>query len=110
MAEGYPNNNSALFDDNGGADLDPVEEINHLIVHHPDAPGGNGLAYAPGLGCAVNAVFGVADIKGTRAQWIFRATRHERWNDVAFFGFTLNHHLWRTPIGPGCLAGNRILA
>jgi hypothetical protein len=37
MAKGYPNNNSALFDDNGGADLYPVEEINHFIIHHADA-------------------------------------------------------------------------
>ena len=63
MVEGYPNNNSTLFDDNGGADLDPVEEIDHFVIHHADAAGGDSLADAPGLRCAVNAVFGVADIE-----------------------------------------------
>ena len=65
MVEGYPNNNSALFDDNGGADLNAVEKIYHFVIHHPDATGGDGLADAPGLGGAVNAVFRVADIEGT---------------------------------------------
>ena len=68
----YPNNNSALFDDNGGADLDPVEEINHFVIHHANATGGDGPADAPGLGCAVNAVFGVADIEGAGTQRDFQ--------------------------------------
>ena len=42
----------------GRADLDPVEEIDHFVIHHADATGATG-----GLGCTVNAVFGVADIE-----------------------------------------------
>ena len=87
----YPDNNSALFDDNGGADLDPVEEINHFIIHHAYATGGNGTADAPWLGCAVNAVLGVANIEGAGAQGVLGTARHESWNDVAPFCFPFNH-------------------
>ena len=73
----YPDNNSALFDDDSGADFHPVEEINHFVVHHANATGGDGPADAPGLGGAVNAVFGIADVKGSGAQGILRPARHE---------------------------------
>ena len=106
----YPDNNSALFDDNGGANLNPVEEINHLVIHHANATRGNRPANAPGLGCAVNPVFGIADIKGTCTQRIFRTADHEGRNDVALFGFPFDHDLRGVPIGPCRLAGDFVLA
>jgi hypothetical protein len=109
MVEGYPNNNSALFDDNGGADLDPVEEIYHFVIHHADATGGDGLADAPGLGCAMNAVFSVANIKGAGTQGVFWTTRHEGRNDMAPFCLPFNHDLRRAPIRPCGFARNCVL-
>ena len=32
-----PNKKSVLFDYDHGANLDPVEEINYLSIHHPNA-------------------------------------------------------------------------
>ena len=102
----YPNNNSALFDDNGGANLDPIEEINHFIIHHANATGGDGLANAPRLGCAMDAVFGIANIEGAGTQGVFRTAGHESRNDMAPFGFPFDHDFWRTPIGPNGFSGN----
>jgi hypothetical protein len=109
IVQRYPNNNSVLFDDYSGANLDPIEEINHFIVHHANAPRGNRFANAPRLGCAMDAVFGIANIQGAGTQGVFRAASHESRNDMPPSGFPFDHDLWRVPIGPDRLASDFIL-
>ena len=62
-AEGYE-----LSRNHQGADLDAVIEINDFLVHHADATGRHGASDAPRLGGAVNAKFGVADLRHACGQ------------------------------------------
>ena len=105
----YPNNISVLFDDNGGTNFHPIEEINHFIIHHANATRRNRPANAPRLGCAVNAILGVANIERAGTQGVFRTASHEGRNNVALLGFPINHDLWRAPIGPNGFSGDFIL-
>jgi hypothetical protein len=96
-----PNNNYVSFNDDRGANLDPVEEINHFIVHHANAPRRNRPANAPRLGCAMNAV-SIANIKGAGPRG-FRPPGMKA-GMRGPFGFRLITR--RAPIRPACLAGN----
>src|SRR5687767_202924 len=59
-----------------GAHLHAFVEVDHVLVHHANAPGGDCLTDGPGLVRAVDAVVARTEIHGARAERIVRAARH----------------------------------
>jgi len=64
-------------DDNAGAHGHAAKELEYILVQHTDAAGGRGLADAPGLIGAMDAVQRVdailEQIEGAGAERVFRA-------------------------------------
>src|SRR5215211_4971453 len=92
-----------------GADLDALVEIDHVLIDHADAAGGDAPADGPRLDGAVDAeqrvLVALPQIHGARSQRIARSARHA---DAApelarlphELGLARKHLLGRVPVGP----------
>ena len=95
---------SVLTDQDRGADLDPVEDLNHVVIEHADASETHGRTQPdPVRPCrAVNGIFARADLHVghvANADWILRP----RGNDLALL--VINRS--RIHLGHGELSGDR---
>src|SRR4051794_25988664 len=93
-------------DDDFGADLHTVVEVDHVLVEHADAARRHRLADRLRLVRAVDAVEAGAEIQGARAERVFRAASHV----ARQVGTALQHLGRRNPIRPFLLAADRLLA
>src|SRR5690606_19352339 len=75
-----------------------------VVIGEADAARGDGLANGPGLGRAVDAIKGGADIESARAHRIVRTPRHE----CRKVGDALAHCRGRGPGRPFSLAGDAV--
>src|SRR5215216_6041270 len=92
-----------------GADLDALVEIDHVLIDHADAAGGDAPADGPRLDGAVDAEQGVLvalpQVHGARSQRIARSARHaDAAPELAHLphelGLARKHLLGRIPVGP----------
>ena len=89
-----------LPDDDLGADRHAVVEIRHVVIDQPEAAGRNGLADGLRRVGAVDAVDGVAEIHGARAERVAGAAGHE----ARQVWLALDHFRRRPPVRPLGLA------
>src|SRR5438105_11684198 len=87
--------------DDQGTHIDPIVEVDDVVVDEAYATGGHGLPDCPGLRRAVEAIEGTAHIERARAQRVSRAARHIGWE----IRHALAHLCWRCPAWPLGLAG-----
>src|SRR5262249_22082756 len=89
-----------------GADLDPLIEIDHVLVAHADAAGRHRRSDRPGLVRAVDAIERRAEIHGAGAERVLRPAFHV----ARQIGTALEHFGRRRPIRPFTLAGDVVNA
>src|SRR3989442_15053463 len=89
--------------DHGRAELDPVVEIDDVVVGQPDAAGGRCRADRVRLVRAVDTVHGVAEIESARAERIVGTAGHVARQIRA----ALQHLVGRSPIRPLALGAYR---
>ena len=75
VALGRPPAAEGLEHDDGGADLDAIVEVDHVLVAQADAARRDLVTDGPGLVGAVDAVERRAEIKRARAERVVRARR-----------------------------------
>src|SRR5215813_6476779 len=91
-----------LLHDHGRADLDPVIEIDHVLVGQADAARRRRRANRVRLVRAVDAVKRRAEIHRARAERIVDTTRHV----TRQFGLALEHLVGRRPVRPLALGAD----
>src|SRR5271165_844009 len=89
-----------LFDDHLRSHRHAIEEIGHVLVDEAEAARRYSVADRLRLVGAVNAIDGLAQIKGARAHRIAGAPGHE----ARQIGLALDHLRRRAPVGPFLLA------
>src|SRR5262249_60854498 len=87
-----------------GADLDPLVEVNDILVAHADAAGRYRLTDRPWLVRTVDAVEARTEIHCARAEGIFGAAFHV----TGQVGPALEHFGRRRPIRPFALAAGMV--
>src|SRR5690606_21612537 len=89
-----------LQHDDFGADRHALEQILDLVIDEAEAARRHGVADRFRRIGAVNAIDGVAKVKGARSHRIAGAASHETWQ----IGLALNHLGGRRPVRPFLLA------
>src|ERR1043166_6137246 len=113
--DGFLPHAAAAEHDPLGADRHALVEVDHVLIDHADAAGGDAAADGPGLGGAVDAVervlVALPQIKRARAERVAGSARHA---DAALqlahvrhqLGLAREHFLGRIPVGPLLLVVN----
>src|SRR5262249_50937877 len=90
--------------DDARANPDALVKINHVLVAHPDAAGGDVGADGPGFVGAVDTIERGPQIHRARSERIFRSALHV----ARQIGPPREHLRRRRPIGPLALCGDRL--
>ena len=93
-------------DDHLGADLDALEQVDHVLVAHADAARRDVGADGPWRVGAVNAIERAAEIERARAERVGRPAGHHDRQDAALLALAHDHLGRRPPFRPRRLAGD----